>query len=363
MALERRWEAWEGKDGFSPFSTVSYVSIFLTNRPPTIINSTRYCSQRVVLVVIHPCRRHYSHRRLVLLPWRRGCSYRPCDPTRNKTRPLRIERLVSHHLWTSQPWLCCAFTAKYKNQYDGGGLRHSSVIQNTPSVSLKKDAAVVVPRSLHRTRKPRGYWQDYSNVRREIIQYIQQRDGIAVSEENNNLCHYRMPSADELRRNGYYALVLAIHKHHGGFHRLASTIGLYSSRRSPSPSHVSSTSALSPCDASSQRKTPNKRQRYYWHPIDNLQKELVAFMQQNGIQHLPSSTLLTAAKRWDLMSAIRLHGGIYKVSRKTHLALSKNTPRPRGYWSNMKYLKKELKELMRHSCLSSSRRFPFFGYT
>ncbi|GJQ13512.1 hypothetical protein GpartN1_g5303.t1 [Galdieria partita] len=245
-----------------------------------------------------------------------------------------------------------------------------------PCVSHKKRKA---------KRKPRGYWKDYSCVRKEILQYVEQRDGVSGLDENS-IAFHRMPSANELRQSGRYALVLAISNHHGGFHTVAREIGLcpryhstgywdrwehvakeiathFATVDMPTYDQLAKAYRLDlakaihkhggfPAVAEKLGRSPNKR-RKYWHHLDNLRYELFQYMQRNGLEQLPTVTLLKLERRWDLIGAIRLHGGIYEVSRKTRFPLSKNTRRPRGYWSHMENLKAELTDCISQSSISS----------
>ncbi|EME28833.1 hypothetical protein Gasu_37230 isoform 1 [Galdieria sulphuraria] len=256
--------------------------------------------------------------------------------------------------------------------YYGGGTPSFELL--VPQQKQNKVRDVLLLREKRKKkRKPRGYWKDYSSVRKEIIQYVEQRDGVSGLDENSIALH-RMPSANELRKSGRYALALAISSHHGGFHAVAREIGLQPNHHSsgywdhfehvakeiaewrtlymPTYHQLLKARRLDlakaihkyggfPAVAEKLGRIPNKR-RKYWHNMDNLRNELLQFMQQNGLEQLPTMTLLSTCKRWDLMGAIRLHGGLYEVSRKTQIPLSKSTRQPRGYWSNIENLKEEL---------------------
>lgn len=287
----------------------------------------------------------------------------------------KLQHLENEHIGYPQHCPCVAFP-RYVTSVDW-------LLPPPPSLEQGNNRTIshVSKKQCKTRRKARGYWKDYSNVRKEILRYVQQRDGVTSFPSEEAISYHRMPSANELRQAGFYVLVLAIINHHGGFHHVANTIGLYHSHRTkgywdkfenvakeianfsnfPTCKQLANACRLDlakaihkhggfPAVAERLGTTAKKRRRRYWHNLQVLHKELLHFMEKNQLEQLPSITLLRSAKRWDLMSAIRLHGGLYEVSRKTMLPLSPKSRRPRGYWMNMDHLKRELNDF--HSSMS-----------
>lgn len=151
-------------------------------------------------------------------------------------------------------------------------------------------------------RKPKGYWTDFANVKRELLAFVAS-EGVPGS----------MPTATELRRAGHGSLAIAIHKHCGDFQEAARLLSLSATRKP----------------------------RGYWKDFENVKRELLAFIaEEGGTGRMPTMTELRAAGRGSLVSAIHEHHGDFQeVAQRLHLS----TPyRPKGYWKDFRNVKCEL---------------------
>lgn len=142
------------------------------------------------------------------------------------------------------------------------------------------------------TCKPRGYWKNLDNVNREILTFVAE-EGISGL----------MPTETELRRAGHGSLVIAIHKHHGSFHRVARQL------------HLSIT----------------RKPKGYWKDFRNVEREILAFIAEQGTPGtIPTATELRHAGHGSLASAIcEYHGDFHEVAQRLGLS---SRYRPKGYW-------------------------------
>ncbi len=132
-------------------------------------------------------------------------------------------------------------------------------------------------------QKPKGYWQDFENVRGVILEYVAEH-GVSG----------KMPTIVELRKAGCGSLVSAIHDYHGGWHDVAGRLDL----------------------SVSQRPTG------YWKDFDNVRREVLAFVAARGVAGMmPTESELRSAGHASLTSAIyQYHGSFPKVARRLNLA-------------------------------------------
>ena len=82
-------------------------------------------------------------------------------------------------------------------------------------------------------RKPKGYWENWENVEKELIKIKKGYNG-------------KIPSSNELNRIGKSGLVSAIHKYHGGLNTVRLKMKSFVLRRD----------------------------RYYWQDWENVEREL-----------------------------------------------------------------------------------------
>ncbi|XWK90534.1 MAG: helicase-related protein [Phormidium sp.] len=170
------------------------------------------------------------------------------------------------------------------------------------AVAEKLDLALVC------SAKPKGYWDDFNNLKLELIAFI---------DKSSNPC--KMPTDSELKKHNRGDLINAIKKH-GGYQSVAKLLGL-SYRRNKSG---------------------------HWHDLANLEREIFDFIEKHGIpQMMPTYEQLQEAKRGDIISGIYKHGGFPSVAQKLGLELSYTRKIP-GYWDDFSVLKKELFNFIDH---------------
>lgn len=94
-------------------------------------------------------------------------------------------------------------------------------------------------------KKQSGYWNDFSNLESELLDFIHEQGNPDV-----------MPTHEKLKKAGRSDLVNAISKKHGGYHSVAERLGL-------ELAHI-------------------KKRHGYWDNFANVQREILAFMGEKG---------------------------------------------------------------------------------
>ena len=151
-------------------------------------------------------------------------------------------------------------------------------------------------------RKQTGYWEDFSNLKRELLAFIQEHGTSGV-----------MPTHEELTEARRSDLVNGIRKH-GGQQSVAEQLGL----------------------------TYAKKRQHYWKDFSNLKRELLAFIEEHGTPGVMlTHEELQKVERSDLSTAIRKHGGISVVAEKLGLELTYTT-KQHGYWDDFSNIEREL---------------------
>ncbi len=154
------------------------------------------------------------------------------------------------------------------------------------------------------TPKPPGYWDDFTNLERELRAFIAKYGKTGV-----------MPAKRTLQAKGLNGLVSAISKH-GGIFVVAARLGLKCSE-----SHKPSG---------------------YWHDFENIRKELLKFVAKHGTDGMmPIDAEFKKANLSHLASAIRRHGGFAAVAEKVGLKFSAER-KPLGYWNDFGSVKSEI---------------------
>jgi hypothetical protein len=132
------------------------------------------------------------------------------------------------------------------------------------------------------TAKPDRYWEDFANVRQEILDF-NQAQGISG----------RMPTTIELRNAGKHSLTAAINAH-GGFPAVAKRL----------------------------KFTTTTKSNGYWDDFANVEQELLAFIQEHGSPGvMPTVKALEDAGRSNLVFAINKHGGVSTIAVRLVLQL------------------------------------------
>ena len=127
------------------------------------------------------------------------------------------------------------------------------------------------------SKKRKGYWEDFVNIERELLAFIEQRGTPGV-----------MPTQIELFKAGLGSLNVAIQKHRG---------------------------LLAVAERLKLKLAYTAKRAGYWDDFTNLARELLTFIKEYGTHNvMPSQQELMEATRSDLVNAIRRHGGQYFVA-------------------------------------------------
>lgn len=157
--------------------------------------------------------------------------------------------------------------------------------------------AVAQRLDLTTNQTPSGYWNAFGRVEDALLAFIHSLGKPGI-----------MPTIEQLKEHGYHGLCYAITKH-GGQAVVAKQLGL--------------------------TLTTNRHPIHYWDDFANVRLEIENFIQKHGTPgKLPGKTTLTRHQRYDLIGAIRLHGGMAIVAQKLGLAKI-SAKKPAGYWRQL----------------------------
>lgn len=152
--------------------------------------------------------------------------------------------------------------------------------------------------------KPRRYWDNFENVKHELLALANQQASPG-----------RMPTEDELRKAGLSTLANAIRKH-GGVAVVAKILGL--------------------------NLAYTAKPRSYWNDFANLEGELLNFTKKHSTSGvMPTKEELEKVGRSELIGAINKHGGFRTVAERLGLELA-YTKKPNGYWDNFTNVERDL---------------------
>ncbi len=165
--------------------------------------------------------------------------------------------------------------------------------------------------------KPSGYWQSWSNLKRELE---------LILEENKG----NFPSQKYLKKNGYSMVSSAIHQH-GGFPKIRQKMG-YDLVRKPNG---------------------------YWDDEKNVVEEAKKVIEANSWEKLPDHRQLVELGHSDLVSAIEDHGGFRKF--RTLLGEEQKKVAD-GYWTEERILDDCRKIVSQKGGLPSSKKLIKLGY-
>lgn len=153
------------------------------------------------------------------------------------------------------------------------------------------------------TKRAMGYWKDFANVERELLEFI-----------SSNGITGKMPSSDELHTARLSGLSDAIIKH-GGFAAVATRLGL---------TYIAT--------------KPNG----YWNDFANVKHELLSFIHTSGIDGtMPTAEELRKAGLSTLAAAIHKYGGFSSVANQLGLVYT-YTAKPGGYWQDFSNVERDL---------------------
>ena len=165
------------------------------------------------------------------------------------------------------------------------------------------------------TRKPNGYWQDWSNVEGELREIIEQEG--------------EFPTQKRLTELGYGNLGNAITKNHGGLIAVRERMGYTFSRKS----------------------------NRYWQDWSNVEGELREIIEQEG--EFPTRKRLRAGRSSLARAINQYHGGFPKVRKKLGFDLKR---KPNGYWQDWSNVEGELREIIHNlGHFPSQRELEFLG--
>src|SRR5258707_2898427 len=154
------------------------------------------------------------------------------------------------------------------------------------------------------SKKMNGYWNDFTNVERELTAFISKQGKLGI-----------MPTLEKLEQARQSVLVFAINKH-GGVLAVAERLGLQLSY--------------------------TKKTYGYWDDFDNVARELLAFIQEKGAPGtMPTRTQLKDAGRSDLDSALNKHGGLVAVAESLSLEFA-YTRKRLGHWNDFTNVRQAL---------------------
>ncbi|MDP9367433.1 MAG: hypothetical protein M3Q03_04005 [Chloroflexota bacterium] len=183
-----------------------------------------------------------------------------------------------------------------------GGLAHA--IQRYYSY---QEVAARLGLTVDTKRKPRGYWDEFANLEREIREF-------ASSLGTPNL----MPTVTQLDEAGRHDLKNAIVKpQHGGYGPVAEWLGL--------------------------RLTSQAKPSRYWTDFENLRRELLHFINTHSDPGLmPTRSELERAGRSDLAAAIGQHGGTKIVAGHLDLDIRRQARHGRKGWEDFATIEREV---------------------
>ena len=157
-------------------------------------------------------------------------------------------------------------------------------------------------RSIKPKHKPSGYWEDFTNLERELLNFIEEHGTRGM-----------MPGQDELNRFGRSDIGNALRRH-GGLIAVAQRLGL----------------------------TNTRKPKNYYDDFTNLKRELLAFIEENGTHGImPTQSELVRAGRGDLSRAFTKHGRLSAVAKRLGLT-QQDMQKPSGYWDDFANLEEEL---------------------
>jgi SAM-dependent methyltransferase len=152
------------------------------------------------------------------------------------------------------------------------------------------------------SKRELGYWHDFANVQRELLEFIR-KSGIDGA----------MPTRDELHAARLSGLSDAIIKH-GGFVAVATRLGLAYTATKPNG---------------------------YWDDFANLERELLVFIQMHGVEGvMPTAIVIAKAKQSSLVMGVNKHGGFSTIANR--LGLTYTSHKPGGYWKDFSHVEQEL---------------------
>ncbi len=175
------------------------------------------------------------------------------------------------------------------------------------------------------SQKPKGYWKNWENVERELLEVIENEyrntDGSLIKAKGE------FPTQKQLSMIGKLGIASAIFKYHGGAYAIRKRMGF----------------------------EPYRKPDGYWDNWDNLRMELeeVAnseYRDENGhiikrAGEFPTQEQLSKIGRCNIEGAMERHGGLSSVRGKMGF---KELQKPHSYWNDWGNLENELKLVIKN---------------
>lgn len=181
------------------------------------------------------------------------------------------------------------------------------------------------------TRKPHGYWNDLSNLERELI---------AVNAILGRVGKRSVPKLVDMKALGRGDLVAAVAKH-GGVKKVAKDLRWGTSGKTKRRADESMIQV---------RGKVLRRPRKYWEDVQRVQAEIGAFVDEYGIRGvMPTQKQFYQFGRADLAQAAGRHGGLRVIAEKMGLKCRRKAKK-RRYWGDFGALRIALEKFSAKHC-------------
>jgi hypothetical protein len=216
-------------------------------------------------------------------------------------------------------------------------------------------------------KKPRGYWNNISNLEREVLTFVEKHGTPGVMPTARQLMEAKRSDLESAISNqggyplrakglkldytytakpqGYWDDFANVERELLAFIKELGTLGVFPKRDEfKRAGRTDLTNAIrrhggNQTVAERLGIAYTQKRRGYWDDFPNVQRELLVFIKENGTSGvMPTATELTKAGRSSLAAAIQKHGGQQSVAEKLGLRYSKKQD---GFWSDAN-LKREL---------------------
>lgn len=194
-----------------------------------------------------------------------------------------------------------------------------------PKTCSRHFASCSIPASKRQPRKPKGFWDDIENIRKEL--FVFQQTSADVPEG-------MMPTARQLRAAGRRDLDNAISKH-GGYHKLSEALGMKRASGMQAPG--------------------------YWNDFANLEREIRGFLKTHYETipegYMPTQKQFRDLKRSDIVEGLENHGGMAQVASKLGL-VGRRSNKSANYWKEWAKVDAEIRSFMENRNATSSNETP-----
>lgn len=192
-------------------------------------------------------------------------------------------------------------------------------------------------------RKVHGYWNDLSNVERELHE---------VNAQLGRAGKRIVPKLSEMRMLGRGDLVAALGKH-GGIKKVAEDLRWGrggKSRRKRLGEGAGVGGGGKAVVRKGVREKLLRRPRKYWEDVERVKMEIGAFVAEYGVKGvMPTQKQFYQFERADLVQAAGRHGGLRVVAGMMGLRCRRRT-KERLYWREFETVRKALLKFSREHC-------------